>query len=267
MAYTGLVDRTDFVRQTRNSKVIGKMQHYPHVFGQDTSGVFKPIPVNDDSKLVANTEYVQDNVEVINQTIASVDNSVVHLQREETIVGYKHFDANVEIGTNHQFLINSPTTSTQEITAPQFNGNLNGISLKAKWADLAEFYEMDNKYPIGTLVGFGGEKELTIAGGKCVDIFKYVNANFVVSDKPALVMNSAFEEDENFQPVALMGRVLVRVIGEVKKHTRLHLHGSIPGVASPSMNPALPDGVIIVALEDNTSPYEKLVECFVKAGV
>jgi hypothetical protein len=54
----------------------------------------------------------------------------------------------------------------------QVNGNatftevINGTALKAKWADLAEFYKADNDYKPGTLVKFGGSAEITIADTK-----------------------------------------------------------------------------------------------------
>ena len=46
-----------------------------------------------------------------------------------------------------------------------FKQTINGVALKAKWADLAEYYEADREYTPGTLVQFGGDKEITVAKG------------------------------------------------------------------------------------------------------
>ena len=38
-----------------------------------------------------------------------------------------------------------------------------GKAQSSEWADLAEIYQTDKDYPAGTLLQFGGKKELTIA--------------------------------------------------------------------------------------------------------
>ncbi len=63
-----------------------------------------------------------------------------------------------------------------------FYGNMfHGVALCAKWADLAETYESDLDYEPGTLVKFGGDKEITIAHGE---------ANAVITSRPGLILNS-----------------------------------------------------------------------------
>lgn len=82
---------------------------------------------------------------------------------------------------------------------------------QARYADLAEKYEADAEYDAGTVVVFGGEKEITIT-----DIQADHRVAGVISTNPAYLMNNT-EETESFLPVALRGKVPVKVIGKVKK--------------------------------------------------
>lgn len=86
-----------------------------------------------------------------------------------------------------------------------------GTAVKAQYADLAEKYIADQAYEAGTVLVFGGEQELTttsIKGDKKVA--------GVVSENPATLMNDALE-GETVVPLALQGRVPVKVIGKVSK--------------------------------------------------
>ena len=97
----------------------------------------------------------------------------------------------------------------------QFDCPIDGIAMSAWWADLAEKYRSDFPYDPGTLVKFGGEKEITIADDK---------VNGVVTTAPGLMLNS-FSEDENdiMVGMTLAGRVPVKVLGPVKKFDRIVL--------------------------------------------
>ena len=108
----------------------------------------------------------------------------------------------------------------------------------AQYADLAEIYESDQPYPVGTVVIFGGDKEITQA---MADADPRVAG--VISENPAYLMNS----NAIGQPVALMGKVSVCVRGVVKKGQMLV---SIPGgMAKAENNPAV-GTVLGKALED-----------------
>lgn len=128
-----------------------------------------------------------------------------------------------------------------------FTQDIQGTALRARWADLAEEYKADADYPIGTLLDFGGNEEVCIA--------KY-NARFVVSEKPAILMNS---DSINGTPCALVGRVRVRAIGKIKKHDHLYLSNK-PGVAARHGKKTKLE---IIALEDNDNSEEKLIMCYV----
>jgi hypothetical protein len=90
-------------------------------------------------------------------------------------------------------------------------------------ADLAEFYEGDAEYEVGTVLVFGGDKEVTISQ-KDDD----TRVAGVVSDNAAYSMYGACPGHKN--QIALQGRVPVRVIGKIQKGDIL-VTSSIPGVA------------------------------------
>lgn len=107
-----------------------------------------------------------------------------------------------------------------------FSGNINasyfnGTATQAQYADLAEIYSADEEYEPGTVVKIGGEKEITQTTNHAdTEVFG------VISTDPAYLMNSEAEG----LPVALTGRVPVKVIGKIKKGERL-VSSDEPGYA------------------------------------
>lgn len=124
------------------------------------------------------------------------------------------------------------------------NGVIEATTAAALWADLAEKYVSDVKYPIGTLVCFGGENEITIAKK---------NANGVISEKPGFVLN----KKSKGQPVALIGKTKVRVIGLVNKGDKLVLYKD--GIAKTKKWYDIFKKTIGIAIESNNKVEEKLV--------
>ena len=113
----------------------------------------------------------------------------------------------------------------------------------AQYADLAEVYETDSEYEVGTVVVFGGEKEVTIS--------KEGNdprVAGVISEKPAYLMNS----ESAGQPVALMGKVPCKVVGHVIKGDMLSTDPNNHGVAKKTHDPQVGE-VIGKALENYDS--------------
>lgn len=87
-----------------------------------------------------------------------------------------------------------------------------GHSIEATYADLAERYEIDGEFEIGSVVVFGGDKEITLCK-KSAD----VSVAGVISTDPAFKMNTAAGNDETHPYVALRGRVPCKVVGPVRK--------------------------------------------------
>ena len=94
---------------------------------------------------------------------------------------------------------------------------------EATYADLAEYYEGDTEYAVGTVVVFGGDKDVTISTEH-----KTRRIAGVVSDQSAYTMNSECPGIQTL--VALQGKVPVNVIGTVAKGDML-VASSIPGYA------------------------------------
>ena len=114
----------------------------------------------------------------------------------------------------------------------------------AYWSDLGERYLADKYYEPGTLVKFGGEKEITIAD---------TEVNAIVSTK-AFDLNAGLEGGT---VIALCGRVPTKVKGKIEKFDKVMLSDT-PGIACKW------DGVSKVigrALESNNDENIKLVEC------
>jgi len=110
----------------------------------------------------------------------------------------------------------------------------------AQYADLAEVYESDAEYEVGTVVVFGGDKEITIS-----KLGNDTSVAGVISENPAYLMNSKSQG----QAVALMGKVKCKVSGFIKKGDMLSTHPSHHGVAKKAHDPAT-GSVIGKALED-----------------
>jgi hypothetical protein len=122
------------------------------------------------------------------------------------------YNGNVGAGTA-TFYGTTLTTGANSI-AGTVTGNWTlsaGSRWNATYADLAEWYCADKSYEPGTVLMFGGEKEVTIA-----DIETHRVAG-VVSTEPAYVMNSDYACLETGVVLALQGRVPVKVTGIVEK--------------------------------------------------
>jgi len=111
----------------------------------------------------------------------------------------------------------------------------------ARYADLAERYESDADYEPGTVVVFGGIKEITVSN-KMAD----PRVAGVVSTAPAYLMNS----ESDGLPIALRGKVPVKVIGKVSKGDCLITSGShgYAKVADPAI--VTPIAIFAKAIED-----------------
>ena len=141
------------------------------------------------------------------------------------------------------------------VFATVYATTFNGTSTQAQYADLAEIFETDDEYSVGTLVKIGGSKEATMV---LEENSPYVLG--VIAENPAYLMNS----DGIGQAVALIGRVPVHVTGSVEKGDRLVSAGYgkakkyVPLDNNPlySMHPAF----IGYALEDGEN---ELIEAFI----
>jgi len=92
----------------------------------------------------------------------------------------------------------------------QFN-TIFAKATSAQYADLAEMYEADAEYEPGTVLCFGGTREVTVCNQS--DCSRVAG---VVSTNPSYLMNSG-QTGEYVAAVALTGRVPTRVTGTIRK--------------------------------------------------
>lgn len=129
-----------------------------------------------------------------------------------------------------------------------------GTALEALYADLAEMFLSDGVYTPGTLVKIGGDYEITQENNIASD-----NVFGVISSDPAYLMNASLT---NALPVALSGKVPVRVIGTSNKGDRLISAGN--GLAkSGDLNEITPFNIIGRSLENKYNENEELILAFV----
>ena len=112
-------------------------------------------------------------------------------------------------------------SATGNITS---SGNMAALNFNSTSADLAENYVADADYPPGTVVIFGGDKEITVS-----DKTHDTAVAGIISTAPSYLMNVG-QSGECVLPVALTGRVPCFVQGPVSKGTVL-VTGSTPGTA------------------------------------
>lgn len=129
--------------------------------------------------------------------------------------------------------------------------------LNATYADLAERFEADTSYEPGTVVEMGGEKEITAVKLELSeDVFG------VVSNTAAYLMNAGAGDDETHPPVAVGGRVQVKVTGKIRKGQRLVSAGN--GIARAALaGEATSFNTIGRALAHKTTDGVGTVEAFV----
>jgi hypothetical protein len=141
------------------------------------------------------------------------------------------------ISGNNMSLTTGANTNAGTITG---NWSLStGSKLQATYADLAEYYEADAEYEPGTVLAFGGDKEVTIAEDGTTRVAG------VVSTDPAYAMNAKCPGIA--VALALQGRVPTKVRGVIRKGDMMVSAGN--GFARPWNNPAM-GTVIGKALED-----------------
>ena len=166
--------------------------------------------------------------------------------------------ANQTSNGNIAFSVNIGGTPTTVMTINGANGTISGNQINANYADVAERFEADvvDMLP-GTVVELGGDKEITKVQDELSDkVFG------VISTRAAYLMNSQAGTDATHPPVAMTGRVPVKVVGSVAKGDRLVSAGN--GLARAAQaGEATAFNVIGRALTAKTDEAEGTVEAIV----
>lgn len=138
-------------------------------------------------------------------------------------------------------------------SATAYFNTIHAKATSAQYADLAEMYEADAGYEPGTVVIFGGEKEITVA---LEDSDNKVAG--VISSNPSYVMNSG-QEGAHVLPLALAGRVPTKVRGAVTKGDMMVSAGQ--GFARAEKSPTI--GTVIGKALENFDGQEGVIEVVV----
>jgi hypothetical protein len=159
----------------------------------------------------------------------------------------------INCGGSTGFNIGSNTLQWCNVYANTFVG----VATQARYADVAERYEADSLYDVGTVVSLGGDKEITATG------VEFDNTIFgVISKNPAFLMNCDVGTNDTHPPIAITGRVETKVTGQIKKGQRL-VSSNIPGVAQAindsDLNSISTLSIIGRALEDKNTDEIGLV--------
>jgi len=139
--------------------------------------------------------------------------------------------------------------STSSFSYNAVTGVLNATATSAYFADLAERYQSDRPYEVGTVLVIGGEKEVTTT-----DVKANTAVIGIVSKNPAYMMNSDAGTDETHPFIALKGRVFCKIFGTVKKGDLL-VTSSIPGHAEAWSLGDSPNAVIGKALGNQSQGF------------
>jgi hypothetical protein len=169
-----------------------------------------------------------------------------------SVTGTMNVSGNANIGNVGTSSVTTPILTTGANTTPgTITGNWTltaGSQLQATYADLAEYYEADDNYEPGTVLMFGGDKEVTLAEDGTSRVAG------VVSTNPAYVMNSTCPG--LLTAIALQGRVPCKVKGTISKGDMLVSAGD--GYAVASENPSM--GTVIGKALANFNGDEGVIE-------
>jgi len=154
-------------------------------------------------------------------------------------------------GTFYIPMVSASSGVSQAVVNTSFNYNngvLNATATSAYYADLAERYEADAVYEVGTVLVIGGLKEVTTTT-------KFADTRVVgiVSKKPAYLMNKDAGNDETHPPIALKGRVPCKVHGYIERGDLL-VTSDYAGYATAAKS--VSEGAVIAkALQSNSQGF------------
>ena len=142
-------------------------------------------------------------------------------------------------------------------------GGFETVARVARYADVAERYHADAVYEPGTVVMFGGEKEITISNTHATS-----KVAGVISTEPYIIMNSPHRDPESnnefHPPLALAGRVPCKVVGTCEKGD-LMVASDTEGCATAWKEPISPPSGAVIgkAIENKNSDEIGVIEVVV----
>lgn len=257
------LDSTQFLRSDANdttSGTLGVLNDTGMVVGLDSDLRFSVITANSEAVLQNQTQDANLSIRVndggVSTTVIFVNGATSQVSVPATFsVGGP---MTVNTGAAATAIVNGAGNAVGNIgSSSGYFNRIFATSTSALYADVAERFAADNNYLPGTVVRLGGPQEITLADAElCDDVFG------VISTKAAYLMNDGAGSDSTHPPVAVTGRVPVRVIGKIKKGDRLVSAGN--GLArAAATGEATAFNVIGRALKDKVDDKEGYVEAIV----
>lgn len=164
--------------------------------------------------------------------------------------------ANATVGVTGITNLNANAVGNIGSSSSYFN-TVFATATTALYADVAERFHADETYQPGTVVELGGPNEITISRSELSE-----NVFGVISTRAAYLMNAGAGTDATHPPVAMTGRVPVRVVGSVRKGDRLVSAGrGLARAASREEITAL--NVIGRSLQEKQNTEEGVIEAIV----
>ena len=261
------IDSTGFLSSTSNDTTSGRLTI------ENNSGLVVG-EGNEASLNIAGTDFRIDNRETNGDLILRVNDggaqtAAITIDGSTTDASFAA-DVNVTGDVTSTNLIASGSVSLSEVIKTgtdglgnigQSDNSFNVVHAKAtsaQYADLAERFATDVIYEAGTVVELGGAAEITQASDELSDkVFG------VISTRAAYLMNAGSGSDETHPPVAMTGRVPVKVIGKVNLGDRLVSAGSGTARAATERE-ATPFNTIGRALEYKYTEEIETIEAIVK---
>ena len=174
-----------------------------------------------------------------------------------TVSGSDVTIANTQTNGDILFRARVAGTPTTVMTINGADGAISGNQINANYADVAERFWADEELAPGTVVELGGSAEICAVGADLSE-----NVFGVISTRAAYLMNSNAGSNATHPPVAMTGRVPVKVVGQVRKGDRLVSAGAGQArAAQPGEATAF--NVIGRALKDKLTTDSGTVEAIV----
>ncbi len=245
-------------------------------FGRDSNGfIGKEIQnsqLSTKTKVVAST-IVSSNI-ITNSLTTNQDLTIardLRVNRNSQIDGDLRVVGASKLGTEIQFLSNTNSiqgriTKSGQLASSKFTflngdgtrGELDAVSLQARYADLAEYHRSSKDCEIGDLVQISKSNEYEIE--LCSDFKKCIG---VVSENPCFKMNSGLEDlppsnDSKVLTIGYLGIIQVKIKGKINKGDFVSL-SNIKGVGKKSFFSSS-----IKSLEYKSFEEISLVKCLVQ---
>ena len=153
---------------------------------------------------------------------------------------------NITTTSNNSYDIGASGAVYANVWATTFRGT----TTQAQYADLAEIYDTDEEYAVGTVIIVGGDREVTACTTD-----SNVSVAGVISEKPGLLMN----DKGRGQAIALRGKVPVLIIGAIVRGDLIVTSAERGCGRSAGTAPEFKAVAFAIALESNESDSVKSV--------